>query len=116
MRTRGCRVKPVGEILGFWGDQSLAKFHDAHSVRRYAVIAKYEFGDPEVAAADHPLDRKTLLVWLDGSALLNILPAADPLPRLRIIEHGVLPVDFVLNPEIARVRRIPMPFQRRSHG
>lgn len=38
MRTRGRRVKPIGEILGFTGDQSFAEFHDAHRIRRYAVI------------------------------------------------------------------------------
>ena len=38
MRPRGCRVKPIGEILRFVGDQPFAEFHDAHRVRRYAVI------------------------------------------------------------------------------
>ncbi len=65
MRARGCRVKPVGEILRFVGHQSFAEFHDAHRVRWYAVIGKYEFSDPEIAAADYSPDRKTLLVWLD---------------------------------------------------
>src|SRR3954453_19079240 len=85
MRTRGCRVKPIGEILRFVSHQSFAEFHDAHRVRWYAIIGKYEFSDPEIAAADNSPDRKTLLVWLDESALLNVVPAADPLARLRII-------------------------------
>jgi hypothetical protein len=84
MRTRGCRVKPIGEILRFVGHQSFAEFHDAHRVRWYSVIGKYEFSDPEIAAADNSPDRKTLLVWLDESTLLNVVPAADPLARLRI--------------------------------
>src|SRR5438876_262003 len=104
MRTRGCRVEPIGEILRFVGDQSFAEFHDAHRVRWYAVISKYEFSDPEIAAADNSPDRKTLLVWLDGSALLNVVPAADPLARLRIIKHSILAVDFMFDLEIARVR------------
>src|SRR6266404_2565401 len=95
MRTRGCRVKPIGEILRFVGHQSFAEFHDAHRVRWYAVIGKYEFSDPEIAAADNSPDRKTLLVWLDESALLNVVPTADPLARLRIIKHSILAVDFV---------------------
>src|SRR5437762_3283690 len=112
MRTRGCRVKPIGEILRFVGHQSFAEFHDAHRVRWYAVIGKYEFGDPELATSDNSPDRKTLLVWLDQSALLNVVPAADPLARLRIINYSILVVDFMFELEIARVRGIPMAPQR----
>ena len=116
MRTRGCRVKPIGEILGFVGYQSFAEFHDAHRVRWYAVIGKHEFSDPEIAAADNSPDRKTLLVWLDESALLNVVPAADPLARLRIIQHGIVAVDFMLDREVVRIRSIPMALQRHPHG
>src|SRR6202163_506053 len=116
MRTRGCRVKPIGEILRFVGHQSFAEFHDAHRVGWYAVIGKHEFSDPEIAAADNSADRKTLLVGLDESALLNVVPAADPLARLRIVKHSILAVDFMFDLEIARVRRIPMALQRRPHG
>src|ERR1700675_269303 len=116
MRTRGCRVKPVGEILRFVYHQSFAEFHDAHRVRRYAVIGKHEFSDPEIAAADNSPDRKALLVWLDGSTLLNVVPAANPLARLRIIKHSVLAVDFMFDVVIARVRSIPMALQRGPHG
>src|SRR6266513_2370605 len=116
MHTRGCRVKPIGEILRFVGHQSFAEFHDAHRVRWYAVIGKYEFSDPEIAAADNSPDGKTLLVWLDESALLNVVPAADPLARLRIINHSILAVDFMFDLEIARVRSLPMALQRHPHG
>src|ERR1700732_3665507 len=116
MCTRRCRVKPIGEILRFVGHQSFAEFHDSHLVRRYAVIAKHEFSDPEIAAADHSPDRKTLLVRLNGSALLNVVPAADPLARLRIIKHSILVVDFMFDVEIVRVRSIPMALQRHPHG
>src|SRR3981189_1259703 len=116
MRTRGCRVKPVGEILRFVDHQSFAEFHDAHRVRWHAVIGKHEFSDPELAAADNSPDRKAFLVWLDGSALLNVMPAANPLARLRIIDHSILTVDFMFDLEIARVRSIPMALQRRPRG
>src|SRR3954465_13829867 len=116
VRTRGCRVKPIGEILCFVGHQTFAEFHDAHRVRWYAVIGNDEFSDPEIAAADNSPDLKTLLVGLDGSALLNVVPAADPLARLRIIKHGILAVDFMFDLEIARVRSVPMTLQRRPHG
>src|SRR6267154_454201 len=116
MRTRGCGIKPVGEILRFVGHQSFAELHDAHRVRRYAVIGQYEFGDPEIAAADNSPDRKTLLVWLDEPALLNVVPAADPLARLRIIEHGILAVDFMFDLEIARVGSSPVALQGPPHS
>src|ERR1700693_2585591 len=116
MRTRGCRVKPIGEILRFVDHQSFAEFHDAHRVGRYTVIAKYEFSDPEGAAADNSPDRKALLVRLDKSALLNVVTAADPLARLRIFKHSILAVDFMFDLEIARVRSIPMALQRHPHG
>ena len=35
MRTRGCRLEPIGEILRFVGHLSVAKLHDAHRVGRY---------------------------------------------------------------------------------
>src|SRR3979490_1529109 len=116
MRPGGRGVKVVGEILRFAGHQSFAEFHDAHRVRWYAVIGQYEFSDPEIAAADNSPDRKTLVVWLDESALLNVVPAADPLARLRIVKHRILAVNFMLDLEIARVRRIPMVLQRLPHG
>src|SRR5579863_10031254 len=116
MRTRGCRVKPIGEILGFVGHHSFAEFHDAHGIRWDVVIAEYEFSDPEIAAADNSPDRKTLPVRLDESALLNVVPAADPLAGLRIIKHGILMVDFMFDLEIVRVRSVPMALQRRPRG
>src|SRR5262249_20665132 len=110
------RVKVIGEILRFVGHQSFAEFHDAHSVRWSTVIGKYEFRDPEIAAADNSPDRETLLVWLKESALLNVDPAADALAGLRIIKHRILAVDFMFDLEIARIRSIPMVLQRRPHG
>src|SRR5712672_3878581 len=116
MRTRRRGIKPIGEILRFVGHKSFAEFHDAHRVRWYAVIGQHELRDPEIAAADNSPDRKALLVRLDVSALLNVVPAADPLARLRIIEHSILAVDFMFDLEIARVGSIPMALQRRAHG
>src|SRR4051812_45550500 len=101
MCTRGAGVESAGEILRFVGYQSVAKFHDAHRVGWYAVIGKHEFSDPEIAAPDHSPDCKALLIWLNGSALLNIVLAADPLSRLRINKHGIVAVDFVFDLEIA---------------
>jgi hypothetical protein len=45
-----------------------------------------------------------------------VLPAVDPLARLRIMKHGIPAVDFLFDREIARVRCITMALQRRPHG
>src|SRR5471032_2211754 len=116
MRARGSRVKVIGEILRFVGHQSVTEFHDAHRIGWYAVIGQYEFGNPEIAAADNAPDRKTLLVGLDEPALLNVVPAADPLARLRIIQHGILAIEFMFGFEIVCVRSLPMALQRLPHG
>src|SRR5260370_38535931 len=42
-------------------------------------------------------------------------PAADALARLRILEHGVLPVDLVLHLEVVRIGRRPVEIQSRSN-
>src|SRR3954454_14175523 len=106
MGTRGCGVEAIGEILRFVGHQAFAEFHDAYRVGWNAVIGQYEFGDPEIAAADDALDREALLVWLDATALLDVVPAADSLARLRIIQHGIFAVDVMFDLEIARIRSI----------
>ena len=106
MRTRGRRLEPIAEILRLSGDLPFAKFHDAHRVRGHAVIAKDEFSYPEIASAENPANRETLLVWLQETAFPYVPPAMDPLAGLRILKHGVLSVDFVLNLEITSVRSI----------
>jgi len=94
MRAQRCGIKSIGEILRFVRHQTIVEFHIAHCVRWHPVIAEYEFGDPEIAVPDNSLDCKALLVWLGEPALSNVMPAADPLARLRIIEHSVLAIDF----------------------
>src|SRR5262245_30339080 len=115
MRPRWCGLEPIREILRLVGHQPLAKFHDAHRIGRDAVIAEHEFGDPEIAPANNSPDHKTLLVWLDEPARLNVAPAADPFSLLRIIRHGILAVDFMFCGEIVSVRGIPVTLQRRTH-
>src|SRR4051812_1594302 len=116
MRTRWRRIEAIGEVLRFVGHLSVAELHDAHSVRRYAVIGQHEFRDPEIAAANHAPDRETLFVGLGESALLNVAPTVDPLARLRIMKHGILAVDLMFGLEIACVRSVPVALQRRPHG
>jgi hypothetical protein len=101
MCTGQSGIKRIEEILRLLGHESFAKFHDAHGVRWSAVVDKYKFSDPEIAGAHHSPDRQALFVRLHQPALLNIAPPADPLARLRIIQHGVLVIDFMFNGQIA---------------
>jgi hypothetical protein len=74
------------------------------------------FSNPEIAASNNSPDRKALLIWLDESTLLDVMPTADLLARLRINKHGILAVDFMLDIEIVSVRSIPVTLQRKPHG
>src|SRR6185437_11743043 len=91
------------------------ELHDAHRVRRLPVVGQDEFSDPEVAGAEDARHGEALHVRLCDAGRLNIAPAADALARLRILEHGVLPVNLVLHLEVVRVGRSPVEIQGRSN-
>src|SRR5579862_7225336 len=92
----------------------LPEFHNANRVRRPAVIGEDEFSDPEVTAAKNASDRKPLFVWLARALALYVAPAAGPLTRLRILQHRVLVVYYVLRFKIVGIGRRPMLIQRRA--
>ena len=96
VRPRRAGLERRAEVLRLAGHLSVAEFHDAHCVKRHAVIAEHQFGDPEVAVADDPLDGEALLARLHRSALLNLASAANAFARLRIVEHRILSVDLML--------------------
>lgn len=96
------------------GYQPFAELHDAHDIRWLTVIGQDELGYPEIAAAHYSPHREAFLVWLGASTLLNVASSANALARLRIIENGILVVDFMFGLEIAGIRRIPMALQRRA--
>src|SRR3954453_14216064 len=103
MRARRAWVEPIGEILRLLRNQTVLKLHDAHHVRWTAVVSQYEFGDPEIAEADHPSDCETLLVRLNGTTLLDVMPATDSLARLGVKQHRILAVNLMLNREVIGV-------------
>ena len=111
MGARWRWIEPIAEILGFVGNQPVAELHDAHRIGWDAVMGKDEFRDPEITATGNSPDREPLLVWLQETAFLNVSSTVDPLARLRIIKHGILAVDFMLDFEVACIRSIPMALQ-----
>src|SRR3569833_3698045 len=116
MSTRGRRIKPIGEILRFMDDLPITEFHDAHRIGWNAIVSEYKFGDPEISAACHSPDRKSLFIWLNEPALLNVVPTANPLARLRIIKHRIFAIDFMFDLEVVRIRSVPMALQQFPHG
>ncbi len=56
VRPRRPGLERIAEVLRLAGNLTVDEFHDAHDVRWHAVIAEHEFGDPEIAVADDPLD------------------------------------------------------------
>src|SRR6202045_5233368 len=116
LRARGPRREGIAEVLGLTGNLAVSELHDTHRVRRQAVIGKDEFADPKVASTEHAPHRKALLVRLRGTRRLNIAPTADPLPGLRILEHGIVVVNLVLRLEIIGVRGCPVAIQSRPNG
>ena len=61
-----------------------------------------------------PVIRRTVNRFLFGCRkrlFSNVSSTVDPLARLRIIKHGVLAVDFMLDFEVACIRSIPMALQ-----
>src|SRR6516162_7090643 len=114
LSTRRPRLKRVAEVLGFAGHLPVSELHDADRVRRPSVIGQGKFSDPEIARADYPPHREAFPVRLRGARRLNVAPAADPLARLRILEHRILSVNLVLRLEVIGVGGSPVAIQGRS--
>jgi hypothetical protein len=96
-------------------DLSVLNVHYADRVGWDAVVAQYEFCYPEITAAQNSPDSETLLVRLQDAALLDVPPPSNALARLRVFEHCVVVIDFMLGIEVAFVGSFPMPLQGQSH-
>jgi hypothetical protein len=72
MRTRGSRIKPVGEILRFVEHQPFAEFHDAHHVWWYPVKVS---SNSVTQRSPLPIIRRTvkrfLFGWTNSEAVLR---------------------------------------------
>src|ERR1700691_3754992 len=91
---------------------SALEFHDADHIEGLAVIGHHEFGDPEITFAKHAPHREAFRVRLRGARRLNVVPAADALTRLRIVENCVITVDLVFCREVIGVGCRPVTPQR----
>src|SRR5580704_2576259 len=89
LRARRSRLKRIAEVLGLTGNLAAFELHDAHRVRRHAVVGEDELSDPNVGSTEYAPHAKALLVRLSSTRRLNIAPAGDPLPGLRVLEHGI---------------------------
>src|SRR5580658_2133670 len=103
LSARGPRLEGIAEVLGLTGNLAVCELHDTHRVRRQAVVCQNEFTDPKVGGAEYAPHRKALLVRLRSTRRLNIAPAADPFPGLRVLKHCIVVVNLVLCLEIIRV-------------
>ena len=55
----GRRVEGVGEVLRLVDDLAVAELHDAHGVRRLALVGDDVLRHPEIACADYAPDVET---------------------------------------------------------
>src|ERR1700677_3791596 len=115
MRARRPGLERVGEVLGLADHLAIEELHDAHCVRRPAVIGEGELGDPEVALTDDAAPREALRVRLRDARGLDIAPPPDALARLRILQHRVLAIYVVLDIEVIRIGCGPVGVQCRSN-
>src|SRR5215468_1958087 len=115
LNARRARFERITEVLGFADHLPVPELHNAHCVRRLPVVGEDEFGDPEVGSAEYPPHREAFLVRLRETGCLNLMPTADALPRLRILEHGVLLVNLMLRLEVVRVGGGPVVIQSCSN-
>src|SRR6185503_2821513 len=75
----GWRLEGVCKVLRLSRYHVTSELHDAHCVRRLTVIGQNEFSDPEIAAANDSLDRKSLFARLTRALILYVAPAAGAL-------------------------------------
>src|SRR5580704_14219842 len=66
----------VRKVLGLPCDLVARELHNAHCVRRLAVIGQNQFCDPKITAANDSPDSKTLLARLTGALALYVASAA----------------------------------------
>ena len=106
LRPRRRRLERVREVLGLVGHQVVTEFHDAHRVRRNAVVRDYAFAHPQRTGAKHPPQGEVAACGVAAALLRDGRAADEALARLRVIEDRVLGVQAMLS-RCRRLRRRP---------
>jgi hypothetical protein len=100
------------EVLRLEHYLACLELHDAHRVYATPVIGDYILGDPEITPADNPPDHKARRLGRVLAAKgLHVVPPADPLPLLWILDDGIVVVDLVFDVLITRSGGGPVAFQ-----
>src|ERR1700722_5116199 len=69
----------IRKVLCFPRNLVVPELHDAHGVRRLAVICQDEFGDPQITVANDSSDSKPLFARLTSALVLYIASTAGSL-------------------------------------
>src|SRR4029077_11147959 len=69
----------IRKVLCFSRDLDAVELHDAHGVRRLAVICQDELGDPKITAANDASDSKPLRARLTDALVLYVASTAGSL-------------------------------------
>src|SRR3984957_18364443 len=93
----------IGKVLRFPRYLVAPELHDAHRVRRLAVIRENQFRNPKIAASNDSSHRESLLARLTGALGLVVAPPPLSLARFRVIQHRVFVIDKVFRFEIVGI-------------
>src|ERR1700676_2987625 len=104
----------IRKVLCFPRNLVVPELHDAHGVRRLAVIGQDEFGNPKITAANDSPDSKPLFARLTSALVLYVASTAGSLAGLRVFQHRVLEIDEVLRFKIVGIGHRPMLIQCRT--
>ena len=69
----------VRKVLCFPSNLVVSELHDAHSVRRLAVVCQDEFGNPKITTANDSSNMKPLFAWLTSALVLYVVSTAGSL-------------------------------------
>ena len=96
----GRRLERFREVLCLAGDFTIAELHNANRVDRMPVVADHVLANPHLAAPDHSSDGEYQLGRVMPTQGLDVVPAADTLARLGVLDHNIIVVDLVFGIQV----------------
>jgi hypothetical protein len=100
----GRGLERVREVLRLAGNLTIAELHDANRVNRAPVVADHVLANPQVAASHHSANGKAQFRRVVSAQSLYVIPAADPLSRLGVLDHDIIMIDLVFSIQVPRRR------------